>query len=334
MAERRCIFCGRLTDPDRDALFRLPPDHGRVRDDVYARYLASRGIEGVHTDLPEVCGKGSPEFSEMRPENGKPVLITKTGRSSDTLICPSCHNELFRDTDADSLQSAVFFGMKDSGKTSLILALTENCISGQFSPDDKYRYILNERTYSAETITEAAKLAASGEKPGDLREPAAVYRVPSAVSGGKAVCDVMHDVSAEDAEDEQAVYTAMPFAASAGHYVYCIPADRLGEAAQLPDESADMMMRLEMMKLLSACRFADKPPELDIAVTKLDTAPAEVAEVCGDEETLRNYIFSVYPAVGELSAMFSGVRAFAVSAAVPGFGSGDLAARLYTGIFG
>lgn len=334
MAERRCIYCGRLTDLDKDALFRLPSDHKHTADAVYGRFLKARGIEGARTDLPEVCGKNSPEFSRIIWENNKPVLVTKTGRSTDTLICPSCRNELFRDTEDSCVRSAVFFGMKDSGKTSLILALAEKCVSRQFSSDEKYRYIINERTYTADRITEAAKAMSGGEKPADLREPVAVYRVSAAATGGNVVCDVMHDASESDMTDEQAINTAMPFAASAGKYIFCIPADALYEAAMSPDEYPDMRMRLEMFRLIAACRYSDKPPELDITVTKLDTAKEDVAAASADEQTLRNYIYSAFPSIEELAPYFSGVRAYAVSAKVPDHGNDDLTGKLYAGIFG
>lgn len=334
MAERRCIYCGRLADLDKDALFRMPPDYKHTADEVYGRFLKARGIEGVRIDLPEVCGKNSPEFSKIIWENGKPVLVTKTGRSTDTLICPSCRNELFRDTGDSSVCSAVFFGMRDSGRTSLILALAEKCVTRHFSSDEKYRYIINDRTYTENEITEAAKAVSDGEKPADLRKPVAVYRVSAAAEGGTSVCDVMHDASESDTEDEQAINTAMPFAAASEKYVYCISADTLYEAAMSPDEYPDMRMRLEMFRLISACRYSEKPPELDIAVTKLDTANNEVTGACADEQTLKNYIYSAFPSIEELAPYFSGVRAYAVSAKVPGFGNDDLTGKLYAGIFG
>ncbi len=334
MTERRCIYCGRLADLDKDALFRLPPDHGRVNDAVYRRFLASRGIEGVRAELPAVCGKQSPDFSKIEWENGKPVLVTKTGRSTDTLICPSCHNELFRDTESGSVRSAVFFGEKDSGKTSLILALAGKCITRQFSPDERFRYILNDRICDAESIVGAAKSIEEGGKPSDLREPIAVYRVSSAAEGGTAECDVMHDASESDTGDEQAIRAAMPFADSSERYVYCIPADTLYETVLADDGRADMKMRLEMMKLLAACRYAQKPPALMLAVTKLDTARGEITEMYRDEQTLRNYIYSAYPCIEELAPFFAEVRAFAVSAAKPEFGDCDLTGELYAGIFG
>ena len=93
-------------------------------------------------------------------------------------------------------------------------------------------------------------------------------------------------------------------------------------------------MRLEMMKLLAACRYAQRPPELCIAVTKLDAARGEITEMYRDGQTLLNYIYSAYPCVEELAPFFSGVRAFAVSAAVPAYGGCDLTGEMYAGIFG
>lgn len=327
MSDRRCIFCGRLTVLEKDALFRLPPDHPRTRDEAYADFRMTRGDRNPRADMPGVCGSRSPECSKLEWENGKPVLITRTGRSTDTLICPTCHSELFRDTDSGSVHSAVFFGEKDSGKTSLILALADRCIKGQFSPDEKYRYIFNDRLYDTEKITSEHERAASGEKPDDLREPAAVYRVSRADEGGKAVCDVMYDVSENDTADEEALLTALPFAASAEHFVYCIPADRLREALASDNEGADIRMRKALFMMMSAFRFSEKPPELDIAVTKSDLAGGDAAE-------LADSVYTAYPSIKELEMFFSGTKVYAVSALTPAQGGADLAGQLYAGLFG
>ncbi|MCR4780164.1 MAG: hypothetical protein K5876_03610 [Ruminiclostridium sp.] len=325
MSDRRCIFCGRLTELETDALFRLPPDHPRTNDPIYADFRKARGFTDLRSDLPGVCGSRSPECLKLDWENGRPVLITKTGRGTDTLICPSCHNELFRDTDSASVCSAVFFGAKDSGKTSLILALANSRIKEQFSPDGKYRYIFNDRLYSTEDIAAGAEKAASGEKPADLRSPAAVYRVPRAAEGGKPVCDVLHDVSAADTADEETLLTALPFAESAEHFVYCLPADKLAEAPG-EGERPDILMRRDIFMMLGACRFAEKPPELDIALTRYDLADMS-------PETASERVFGVFPSIGELSGYFSGVKVYAVSAARPDLG-GSLTDELYAGLFG
>ena len=327
MSDRRCIYCGRLTELEKDALFRLPPDHPRTHDASYADFRRTRGEQSVRADLPAVCGSRSPECAKLEWENGKPVLITKTGRSTDTLICPTCHSELFRDTDSGSVHSAVFFGEKDSGKTSLILALADRCITGQFSPDEKYRYIFNDRLYDTDQITSEHEKAAAGGKPADLREPAAVYRVSRADEGGKAVCDVMYDVSENDTADEEALLTALPFAASAEHFVYCIPADRLREALASDNEGADIRMKKALFMMMSAFRFSEKPPELDIAVTKSDLAGSDIGDYA---ECVRR----AYPSIKELEMFFSGIKVYPVSAKIPENGGEDLAGQLYAGLFG
>ncbi len=319
MSDRRCIFCGRLIELENEALFRLPPDHPRTNDAIYADFRKARGSFDIRSDLPGVCGSRSPECLKLDWENGKPVLITKTGRSTDTLICPSCHSELFRDTDSASVRSAVFFGAKDSGKTSLILALVNNCIKSQFSPDGRYRYIFNEKLYKTEYIASEAEKAASGGKPADLRSPAAVYRVPRAADGGKAVCDVLHDVSFNDTIDEETVLTALPFAESAEHFVYCIPADKLAEALAADNERADIIMRRELFMMMSACRYAETPPELDIAVTKSDLAESPSGGF-GEQ------VYSAFPSVRELSMYFSRTKVYEAGAGSAG--------QLYAGLFG
>ncbi len=325
MSDRRCIFCGRLIELETDALFRLPPDHPRVKDAIYADFQKARGLFDIRSELPGVCEKRSPECAKIEWENGKPVLITKTGRSTDTLICPTCHSELFRDTDSASVHSAVFFGAKDSGKTSLILALAERCITGQFSSDERYRYIFNEKLYNAGDMTAEAEKASAGEKPRDLRRPAAVYRVLRANEGGKAFCDVLHDVSFIDTVDEESVLTALPFAASAEHFVYCIPADTLRDALGADNESADIKIRKDMFMMMSAFRFSEKPPELDIAVTKSD-----LADSGGPTE---EQVYTAFPSIRELSMFFSGTKVYPVSAVKRDSG-GDPVGQLYAGLFG
>lgn len=337
---RKCIFCGRLCDTEQYALFRLPADRKHVRDSVYAGYLESRGITGKSADLPEVCDRTSPDFALIGTERGKPVLITKTGRSSDTLVCPSCHNEILRDTDESVLETAVFFGAKESGKTSLILALAEECITEQFSPDEKYRYFFNEKIYDAGAVCASAQKARDGNKPDDLREPTVIYRVTGASSDGRVRCDVMHDTSAGDVADEHSVNTTLPFASGAGHFVYCIPADRLGEAIVTGGERADIEMKLDVYRMLSAFRYADRPPVLDITVTKLDIAEklggaaADILGVLGDERAMRNYIITAFPCIDELGSLFSDVRIHAVSAFARAAGDGEMLGKYYCAVFG
>lgn len=341
MAERRCIFCGRLIDLDSFALFRLPPDHKHVPDNIYRHYLETRGING-NANLPEICGAGSPDTARIEWDRNKPVLITRTGRSTDTLVCPSCHNEVFRDTDEGSVNTAVFFGGKDSGRTSLILAMAGECVTRQFSPDDRYRYIFNERICDPKDITDAAERVKCGVKPDDLREPTAIYRVTGASAGFGTVCDVMHDVSRSDFEDEEAIYTFLPFAADAEHYVYCIPSDKLASQIEAHDELSDMLMKLDMYKLMSSFRYSAKRPILDIAVTKLDLAEkaggaaADIFSARENEQELMSLVFSAYPGMEELSVFFAGVRAHAVSAVstMSDKDDGGLTCRLYSELFG
>ena len=341
MTDRRCIFCGRLIDTDKQALFRMPPDHKHVPDEVYARYLESRGLGGRGISLPEVCGIGYQEMQKLSWENGRPVLITKTGRSSDVQICPSCHNEVFRNTDSESVRTAVFFGGKGSGRTSLILALANECITKQFSADGNYRYFFNEKIYDPDDIKDRAQSIGSGEGTADLREPVAIYRATGASGDGSVLCDVMHDVSGADTEDEQAINISMPFAVDAGHYVYCIAADRLAETLLTKDAREDMLVRLDMHRMMSACRYSESAPVLDIVVTKLDTAEkaggigADIAKISGDERSLKNYIFTAFPCIEEFEGVFSGLHAYAVSALPQPAEAedGGLTAALYPRIF-
>ena len=336
---RKCIFCGRLCDPEQYALFRLPPDHRHIRDTVYAGYLMSRGIRGVSADLPGVCDSFSPEFGKIEWERGKPTLVTKTGRSSDILVCPSCHNELFRDTDVNVLTSAVFFGAKDSGKTSLVLALARECITKQFSPDEKYRYFFNEKLYDPNGITSVAERVREGGKPDDLRSPTVIYRVTGS-SDGRVMCDVMHDVAVTDTFDEQSVNVTMPFASGSQHFVYCIPVDKLAEMIVSDSEAADIRMKLDIYGMVSAFRYAEEPPVLDLTITKLDLAEklggaaADILRVRGDARALRNYITTAFPCIDELGEMFREVRIHTVSAVAPIAGDDEAIGKYYCEIFG
>lgn len=340
MSERRCIFCGRLADTGSGALFRLPPDYRRVPDTVYRQYALSRGIYDAVTMLPDVCGKGSPDFGEMSYENEKPVLVTKTGRITDVLVCPSCHNELYRDTDDASVNTAVVFGDKGSGKTSLVLALANGCIARQFSSDSRYRYILNENICSAHDISEAAAMAAEGKAPADLREPVAIYRVSEASSDEKAVCDVLHDTSCGDTEDDLSVGVTLPFAADAGHYVYCMPVDRLAKAVISQSESEDMLVRRDLFRMFSAFRYSDCTPVLDIVVTKFDLAQKcggageDIFNMRESEAGMKNYLFSAFPGIKEYEPFFSGMRLHTFTAAENAGGEGSSAEKLYAGLFG
>lgn len=339
---RKCVFCGRSIDLDRHALFRLPPDYRHVPDNVYRAYLEMRGISGKRNDFPDVCAVGSQDAAKMVFENGKPVLTTKTGRSTDTLICPSCHNEVLRDTGEGCVNAALFFGGKDSGKTSLVAALAKECMTAGFSYDDRYRYFFCDKIYEEAYMTDAAAKAAAGEKPDELREPIAIFRMTGASEGSRVVCDVMHDVSTSDTEDDTAIVTQLPFAADAGHFVYCIPADKLAETLVSLDAGADMLVRLDLDAMIHSMSEDGDRPELDIAVTKLDLAEkaggaaSDILSVCGSEKALLNYICTAFPSIGELAGFFSGVRIYPVSAVSPmADESGvSLTARLYSGIFG
>ena len=340
MADRQCIFCGRLIDLEKYALFRLPPDHRRVPDEVYRSYLEIRGKAGRY-DFPEACGIGSADTAKIVYENGKPVLTTKTGRSTDTLICPSCHNEILRDTMPGSVNTAVFFGGRNSGKTSLITALANECITSVFSYDERYRYIFCDSIYDSALITDAAAKISSGAKPADLRDPVAVFRMTSAAEGSRVVCDVMHDVSAEDTEDDFSIAFGLPFAAGAEHFVYCIPADKLADTLVSLDAGADMRVRLGLDAMTHTLRDDCKPPELDVVVTKLDLgeksggAAADISAVRDNEKALLNYIYTAFPCVGEYEKVFDGVRVFTASAVSPMTdGEGvTLTQKLYSGIF-
>ncbi len=342
MAERRCIFCGRRIDLDRHALFRLPPDYKHIPDNIYQRYLTLHGISDKNSNLPDVCGAGSPESAGIEWEKNKPVLMTRTGRSTDTLICPSCHNEVFRDTDEGRVNTAVFFGRKDCGRTSLITAMAGECVTRQFSPDDRFRYIFNEKIYDPEFITGQYDRVRSGEKPSDLREPTAIYRVTGAGAGWNTVCDVMHDVSDADFTDEEALYTCVSYAADAAHYVYCVPVDKLAEQTEAPTELNVMLTRLDIYKMMSAFRYSQVTPTLNIAVTKLDLAAklggaaADLLSVKDNEQAMKNYLFAAFPCIEELSGFFTGVRVHAVSAVSTMSEQDDagLLGKLYSELFG
>lgn len=340
MSERRCIFCGRLADTGNGALFRLPPDHKRVPDAAYRRYAESRGIYDVPTVLPDVCGKGSPDFAEISYENEKPVLVTKTGRITDILVCPSCHNELYRDTDDASVHTAVVFGDKGSGKTSLVLSLANECISRQFSSDNKYRYILNENIYDGHDLSEAAAMASGGESPADLREPVAIYRVSEASSSEKVVCDVLHDTSCGDVTDDLTVSVTLPFAADAEHYVYCIPADRLSAAVISRSESEDMLVRRDLYRMVSAFRYSDSAPVLDIVVTKFDLsekcggAGEDIYNMRDSENGMKNYLYSAFPGIQEFEPFFSGIKLHTFTASGTSGEEGGSAEKLYAELFG
>ncbi len=341
MVNRQCVFCGRLIDLDRYALFRLPPDYRHVPDDVYRTYLEIRCINR-RTDFPDVCGIGSADAARMVYENGKPVLTTRTGRSLDTLICPSCHNEIFRDTSQGSVNTAVFFGRPESGKTSLVAALANECITAGFSHDDRYRYIFCDKTYSSEFIQNVTAGSAGGTKPDDLRDPLVVFRMTSAAEGSIVVCDVMHDVSDNDTEDDYSIALTLPFAAGAEHFVYCIPTDALADTLISLDMGADMRVRLDLDAMTHSFGGNDSPPELDIAVTKLDLAEklggaaSDILTVRENERALINYIYTAFPCVKEYAGSFSGIRVFPVSSVSPVTdGEGvTLTARLYSAIFG
>jgi uncharacterized protein YbaR (Trm112 family) len=302
-------------------------------------YLEARGIRNVSADLPGVCDSFSPEFAKIEWENGKPSLVTKTGRSSDILVCPSCHNELFRDTEENILNTAVFFGRKDSGKTSLILALAGECITKQFSPDEKYRYFFNEKLYDPNRVTSLADRVKEGAKPDDLREPVAIYRVTGG-SDSRVVCDVLHDVSASDTLDEMSINITMPFASDAAHFVYCIAADKLAEALVTDNTLGNMTARLDMFRMISAFRYAQTAPTLDITITKIDLAQklggaaADILNVREDERALKNYITTAFPCIAELEQCFGGIRVHTVSANAPASGDDDIIGKYYCSIFG
>lgn len=342
MAERICIFCGRRTDTERYALFRLPADLGLAPDTVHKSFLEVRGITGVRSDMPALCSERSPECSKVMWENGRQVLVTRTGRNTDTMVCPSCHSEFFRNTDSASVSSAVFFGRKGSGKTSLILSLAGECITKQFSPDDRYRYIFNDRLYDPREVTAAAERVGGDTVPDDLRRPVSVYRVPGAKDGGSVLCDVMYDVSESDISDELAFCTSMPFAFAAGHLVYCITAERLAAAAASESEAEDIAVRRDIFGMMCAFRYSETPPVLDIAVTKLDTAEkaggtcADILRCAEDEAALGELVRRALPSVAELGVQFSGVRFHAVSA-VGSYNAdekGGTALKLYSQLFG
>ncbi|MBP3855665.1 MAG: hypothetical protein IK990_08670 [Ruminiclostridium sp.] len=342
MSEIRCVFCGRLIDTDKQALFRLPPDYVRRPDAIYRRYLEIRDITGKDHNLPDVCGIGSPEVAMLTSENGRPTLVTRTGRNTDSMICPTCHNQILRNTDSASVSSAVFFGGRDSGKTSLVLTLANECITRQFSIDDRFRYIFNDKVCDPALITGAAEEVRNGGKPADLRDPTAIYRVTGASQGMKTLCDVMYDTSASDIRDMDSIRFTLPFAADSRYFVYCIPADKLAETVITQDERADMDARTDMYTMLEACRYAQTPPVLTIAVTKLDLAEKaggagdDIMRCHADERALKNYIFTAFPSVGELAVMFTDVHACAVSAVDPDIGGKEttLAGKLYLGLFG
>ena len=339
---RKCVFCGRSVDLDRYALFRLPPDHRHIPDNVYRAYLEIRGISGKRNDFPDVCGVGSQDAAKMVFENGKPVLTTKTGRSTDTLICPSCHNEILRDTGEGCVNTALFFGGRDSGKTSLIAALAKECMTAGFSYDDRYRYFFCDKIYDEAYMTEAASKAAAGEKPVELRESIVIFRMTGASEGSRVVCDVMHDVSRGDIEDDLSIAMALPFAAGAGHFVYCIPADKLAGTLISLDAGADLKVRLDLDAMIHSAGEESTLPELDIAVTKFDLAEkaggaaSDIMSVRGNEKALVNYIYTAFPSVEEYSRFFSGIRVYPVSAVSPLTDENgvSLTAKLYSGLFG
>lgn len=341
MAERRCVFCGRLIDLDKYALFRLPPDHPRERDEVYLRYLEARGESAEKAFLPGVCGIGSPDTSKISWENGRLTLVTKTGRNTDTLICPSCHNEIFRNTDDASVNSAVFFGGNGSGKTSLVLALANECIVRQFSHDDSYRYFFNEKTYDPLEITGNAERMSEGIKPDDLREPIAIYRVTGAGAEDHIYCDVMHDMSDGDTADEESMEVSAPFVSDAGNFVYAVPADKLAEVLMSADGSADISVKLDIFRMMSAFRFREEAPVLNVVLTKLDLLEgdngigADILKIYDDERLLKNYIYTAFPSIEEFSPHFGGVRVYAVSAYSSMAGKyADQLLKMYAGIFG
>jgi hypothetical protein len=99
-------------------------------------------------------------------------------------------------------------------------------------------------------------------------------------------------------------------------------------------------MKLDIFCMMSAFRYAEEPPVLDITVTKLDLAEklggaaADILRVRGDARALRNYITTAFPCIDELGELFGDVRIHTVSAFAPIAGDDEAIGKYYCEIFG
>lgn len=224
----RCVFCNRITDKE-DIMFRYPSSYGKVAEDHQYTCMqrAHNIVRNNDCVMPLVYFR--PDSNELNGSNkeGSYSVFVKDGTELTQMICPTCHGMLFRDTDDGHRNTYLFFGEKDSGKTSLIYAIIYNGVIRKEHPmtiDGRYIPFYNdylmpknqlERTYNDIVRSKITK-------PKSLEFPFIIHRAAAAHSGLTNKTDVFYDVTDFDIQDGNHIDMTLRQAQQATAFVFTI----------------------------------------------------------------------------------------------------------------
>lgn len=324
----KCVFCNRII-PVNEYFYRLPVDYSPFVDEIHKNFLSIREVTGENVNLPPCCWDQDTRIVKSIMEDGRKISFDSTGRRIEKRICPTCHNEIFKATDTSATCSTVFFGMKKSGKTTLIMSLVDETTKLGFDlADDKYCCIFNNKIYNNELFSRISEKTASQASPADLRKPVVLHRAPAVRSGLKHMTDVFHDVSVSDKTSDATIIMKLPFSVDADHFVFCIEISDIFKALGADNEQYDMMVRDEFYKMITAAKYSEIKPVLHVVMTKADLAvnagsgseEIVITNNAHNEVLLKNYFSTAYPLTSDLFGEFTDVKFSVVSALDPSLG--------------
>lgn len=282
----RCVFCNRITDKE-DIMFRYPSNYGKVAEDHQYTCMqrAHNIVRKNDCVMPLVYFR--PDSNELNGSNkeGSYSVFVKDGTELTQMICPTCHGMLFRDTDDSHRNTYLFFGEKDSGKTSLIYAIIYNGVIRKEHPmtiDGRYIPFYNNYLMPKEQLERTYNdiVRSKITKPKSLDFPFIIHRAAAAHSGLTNKTDVFYDVTDFDIQDGNHIDMTLRQAQQATAFVFTIGIGKI-----LCDEGMyygrDVQLRNHMMSMYYATQYTDSKPVVFIAVTG-----ADMIDYLFDEETI------------------------------------------------
>ena len=330
---KRCVACGRVIQPD-DMMFRLPIDTPHVADMILINHNARHGIESSSDILPDVISSHDSRVLEVLDNvSGKRVLIMRDGRAVEKMVCPTCHNKIYVCTDDEQTDPIIVYGMPDSGKTSLIIAIAKEVTElGYDIAQDSYICFLNDQCLDIRRYKADLEKLRQGEKPDDIRQPVLIHRSPSVQSGLSEMSDVFYDAARPDMADEFKAAQMLPYAQDARTFVFVIDVSVLFPQDKVDHQKLDFEIRQELYKLYFRAQYSRTMPKLAVVFNKADKADSDVIlNTISCEADMMTRFYGIFPMSAEIMSYFKNVTFNAVSCLKPVFSpnSGNSLAGLY-----
>ena len=317
----RCVFCNRSLNEDQ-IMFRFPSSNKEMEFDfAYSNMLKAHNIDPTNRCiLPKIY-----RYSGEQQLNGNSAIPSNSVYLSDgtvltEMICPTCHGRIFRDTDDAKRNTFMFFGEKNSGKTSLIYTIISEAVISKNAKDlfDK-RYVpfYNDYLIKKNDFIKIYNDLKSEKikKPENFNFPVIIHRAANVNSKLENKTDIFVDVTDFDIEDSDHIDMTLAQADNAKAFIFTIPITKLILA---DDEyyGRDVELRSHILPMYYSTRNADIKPTVFIAITFSDliyngTFDADISQLLDNylhspDDLFRAFFESRYPLTSGMLKRFFG----------------------------